>query len=367
MYKQILLGILFIGLFCSATCNKKTNSKVSDKAAPTKVVKGKSVAKSNQFLLAFYNVENLFDIVDDPKTIDEEYMPNSEKKWTAERYQKKLDHLYKVLHGVAIAGKSSDQVPAIIGLCEVENKAVVEDLIKKTPIEDDYEVAHFDSPDKRGIDVALMYDPDVFKPTHQEPINLTYDFLPEETTRDILYVKGTVLKTKEDLHLFVNHWSSRRGGLAASEPKRVAAATVLQGKVKSILAANPNAKILMMGDFNDEPDNKSVQEVLAAKATAKNLGNTDLYNLTYPLKLAGKGTYNYKGNWNMLDQMIVTGNFVDAPKGIKVGADAAKIFRQDWMMYDDKKKGMVPSRTYGGPNYYGGYSDHLPIFVEVKY
>lgn len=315
-----------------------------------------------QIKVAHYNVENLFDTKDDPKTIDEEFMPESDKKWTEERYIKKLNDIYKVLSAVEGEGN----VPALIGLTEVENKSVLRDLIRQTSINERYGIVHHDSPDRRGIDCALLYDSTIFKVLEEEALPVKFEFDPEVTTRDILYAKGQIQGTDEILHVFVNHWSSRRGGLEASEPKRVNCALVLKGKLVEIFREDEDAKVVIMGDFNDETDNRSIAEILGAKSNSKNIADKELFNTAAALDKAGKGTYNYKGNWNMLDQIIVSGSLINDKKGLNSSSEMV-IFQEDWMMYDDKKKGKVPSRTYGGPNYYGGYSDHLPVFLILTY
>lgn len=315
-----------------------------------------------QIKVAFYNVENLFDTKDDPKTEDEEFLPEAEKKWTQERYIAKLNGIYKVLS--AIEGEGN--VPALIGLSEVENKSVLRDLIRQTSINERYGIVHHESPDARGIDCALIYDSSIFKVLEHEALPVHFDFDPEVTTRDIIYAKGQINGTEEILHVFVNHWSSRRGGLEASEPKRVNCALVLKGKLVEIFAEDENAKVVIMGDFNDETDNRSISEILGAKTTANKLLATDLFNTSAALDKVGKGTYNYQGDWNMLDQMIVSGSLLNDKKGLQSQSEVF-IFQEDWMMYDDKKRGKVPNRTYGGPNYYGGYSDHLPVFLILSY
>ena len=340
--------LLYISLFLCVllSCNKKVNSS-----------KGKQ-----QIKVAFYNVENLFDTKDDPNKKDEEFLPDSKKKWTQERYIQKLNNLYKVFSGIEGEGN----VPAIIGLSEVENKNVLRDLVRQTSINERYGIVHHESADVRGIDCALLYDSSIFKVLEHEALPVHFDFDPEVKTRDILYAKGQINGADEILHIFVNHWSSRRGGLEASEPKRVTCALVLKGKLVEIFKEDENANILIMGDFNDETNNKSIAEILGAKSTSKNLSNNSLFNTTAALDKAGKGTYNYKGNWNMLDQMIVSTNLLTDKKGLNAQTEAV-IFQEDWMMYDDKKRGKVPSRTYGGPNYYGGCSDHLPIYLILTY
>ncbi|MFK7908634.1 MAG: hypothetical protein AB8B69_26120 [Chitinophagales bacterium] len=342
---KTLLYISFL-MWALVGCNKNT--------APSK---GKHEIK-----VACYNVENLFDTKDDAGKIDEEFMPESKKEWTQERYIKKLNGIYKVLTSM----EGDGNVPAIIGLTEVENKNVLRDLVRQTSINERYGIIHHESPDVRGIDCALLYDSSIFKVLEHEALPITFDFSPDVTTRDIIYAKGQINGTDEILHVFVNHWSSRRGGLEASEIKRVTCALVLKGKLMEIFAEDENAKIVIMGDFNDETDNKSIVQTLGAKVNSKALQNKELFNTAAALDKAGKGTYNYKGNWNMLDQIIVSGNLLNDKKGLNSSSKMV-IFQEDWMMYDDKKKGKVPSRTYGGPNYYGGYSDHLPVYLLLTY
>lgn len=301
--------------------------------------------------VVFYNVENLFDIEDDPLTFDDEFTPDSTKQWTEERYQKKLKDLSKVIYSVPKNG-----YPEVIGVCEVENRKVVEDLFKTDSlINRKYAIVHEESPDKRGIDVALAYDSDVMSELYHRAFRYNFSFEPETTTRDILYVK--LLADKDTLHFFVNHWPSRRGGQEASEPKRLKAATVLRTQIDSILLKDENAKIIAMGDFNDYPNNNSMTEVMNCEPGAGQF----LTNLTYSLHENGFGTYNYKGEWGMLDQFIVS----DAVS-TTLSDSAAYIFKEDWMLYKDGDREAVPSKTYGGPNYYGGYSDHLPIGLTIQ-
>ncbi|MEO1516335.1 MAG: endonuclease/exonuclease/phosphatase family protein [Bacteroidota bacterium] len=322
---------------------------------------GKQANDANQ-RLAFYNVENLFDTQDDPVTFDEEFTPDSKKKWSSERFQSKLDNLCRVVEGM--------EFPAILGLCEVENAQVVKDFIEKTALSKyQYQYAHFDSPDKRGIDVALLYQSKLFQVLHSEaiPIQFPEEVIakePDYTTRDILYVRGIYQKV-DTLHLFVNHWPSRRGGLKASEPKRLYVAGELRKRVDQLFSENSASKIIVMGDMNDEPENNSVLTQLQAARTPGPPSRIDyLYNCSAQLDYQGKGSYNYRGNWNMLDQIIVSGALIR--KGASLRASDMQTYRQDWMMYTDPKHGQRPSRTYGGPNYYGGFSDHLPVFIELQ-
>ncbi len=326
-------------------------------ATPLKL-KLKEFKNNKSYRIAFYNVENLFDLVDEPIKLDEEFTPEGRNKWDATRYQKKLDQLAKVFEAM--------DYPAIIGLCEVENARVLKDLTEKTSLKDyDYQFVHQESPDKRGIDVALIYMSSLLtvKESDITRINFPPEIVEDYTTRDILYVEG-IFRNKETLHLFINHWPSRRGGVEASEPKRVYVATQLRKQTMQLFKEDPQSHIIITGDFNDEPNNNSVLYTLNAKPSSDSLITSQLYNCSASLDKQGKGTYNFRGNWNMLDQFIVSTSLLDG--SCKLKADEAKIFSEDWMLYNDKKYGKTPNRTYGGPNYYGGFSDHLPVYLDLR-
>lgn len=313
-------------------------------------------AQKQPLEVVFYNVENLYDTFDDPLIDDNEFLPDSANKWTMDRYQKKLVDLAKVLKVT-----SQDGLPEVIGLCEIENRRVVEELMATAPLnEAKWKVVHEESPDKRGIDVALAYNPSRLKELHHEKIRFSFDQDPETTTRDILYVK--FLSRKDTLHFFVNHWPSRRGGQGPSESKRLKAANMLLGKTDSILAIHPKAKIIVMGDFNDYPNNRSMTEVLNCAPTS----NGKLTNLTHSFHEQGFGTYNYKGEWGMLDQFIVSNGLLSASKGYFTTPTTVSIVKEEWMLFKEEGKESAPSKTYGGPNYYGGYSDHLPIRMTIS-
>lgn len=312
---------------------------------------------AKNIVLGFYNVENLFDTINDPAIADEEYTPGTEKDWNSERYEKKINDLGQVI------GNLSQKLPAIIGLCEVENETVVQDLINSDALaKSKYSYVHYDSPDGRGIDVALIYSKKAFKPIYSEsiPVILAEE---ERPTRDILYVKGQ-LKGGQELHVFINHWSSRYGGAEKSEPKRIAAASTLKVTLDSLMALDPNTAIICMGDFNDYPDNKSVSEIIGAKALGE---NGDMTNLMFGLSETRRGSYNYKGNWDFLDQIIVSPVLVNQQLPMVISDSTGPKFFDDMIYIDKKHKDEKPSRTYGGPNYYGGYSDHLPVATTIAY
>jgi predicted extracellular nuclease len=305
--------------------------------------------------VVFYNVENLFDTVEDTTILDDEFLPDSAKNWTLERYNKKLVDLAKVLTVI-----SQDGLPEVVGVCEVENRQVVEDLFGTDSLgKGKFRIIHEDSPDARGIDVALAYNSELLSELYHEKIRYSFSFEPETTTRDILYAK--LLSCGDTLHFFVNHWPSRRGGQEASEPKRLKAATVLRTKIDSILLRDQKAKIIAMGDFNDYPNNRSMTEVMNCEPGA----NQRLTNLTYNFHENGVGTYNYKGEWGMLDQFIVSDGLLYSSEGCATSDSSAIVFKEDWMLFFPESGEPSPSKTYGGPNYYGGYSDHLPIRLTL--
>lgn len=315
--------------------------------------------RDNSMTVVFYNVENLFDLNDDPWIKDDEFTPEGTNKWSNKRYRKKLDDIAKVISSI-----NSKDLPEIVGLCEVENSNVLEDLISvKELSEGNYSYIHYDSPDPRGIDCALIYRPEEFEVSEHTyiPVKLANDH--GYRTRHILYVSGRV-RNNEELHIFINHWPSRNEGVRATESKRLNAAGVLTGKVRSIRERSPEGHIIIMGDLNDEPDNLSVSRVL--NAFEGNNGSPGLYDLMVPEYNSGKGSYNYRGDWAMLDHLIVSGGLTDG-KGLDCKGRQGYIFRRDWMEYTRQDGLKVPDRTYGGRNYYGGISDHFPVFCRLQW
>ncbi|VAW18119.1 hypothetical protein MNBD_BACTEROID01-1381 [hydrothermal vent metagenome] len=317
---------------------------------------GKYNTKRN-LTVVFYNVENLFDIFNEPGKHDGEFTPEGVKKWTEERYNKKLADLSKVLSSI-----NHEELPELIGLCEVENREVVEELLHTGGLQNaEYRVVHFESPDFRGIDVALAYRAGEFSVIAQEPIHISFENNPGYHTRDILYVKGRT-NNREVFHIFVNHWPSRIGGAAKTEPKRIFVAAILRSRVDSILSVEPNANIIIMGDMNDEPANKSLESVLKASYSLSSKDN-GLVNLMFKLDKEGKGSYKYRGKWNMLDNLVVSSGLFDK-KGFRCTGYGV-VFHKKWMEYKNRNGSIFPNRTYGGPNYYGGISDHFPVYFRM--
>jgi len=312
--------------------------------------------------VVFYNVENLFDTINHPDKRDNDFTPMGKLKWDTKRYYDKLSKLSYVLSSI-----NKEVLPEIIGLCEIENKAVIEDLIKQKRLKKGkYNIAHSESPDKRGIDCALIYKKNDFKYIKHETIAIEFPWEKEYKTRDILYVQGLVGR-KDTLNIFVNHWPSRRGGQEKSEPNRIFVAQQLKKAVDKIQTKNASAKIIIMGDFNDEPTDKAVIEILNADNNNNVENPKALYNLMYNLQANNEGSYNYRGDWNMLDNLIVSNSLLNGTKGCQTHHNSGKIFRNKKICYENNKGLFIPSRTYGGPKYYGGFSDHFPVYFQLKH
>ena len=289
------------------------------------------------FRIVFYNTENLFDITDDPGVNDEDFTPDGKYHWSYTRYDLKLQHISK-----ALIAAGEWRMPEIICLAEIENRKVMEDLIFKTPLSTgNYEIIHKESPDARGIDVGLLYNKKAFKPLNYNFIRISFPSADDKPTRDILYACG-VVKSKDTVHIFVNHWPSRSGGAAESEPKRMFVASVLKHHTDSLLKINPSAKIIIVGDLNDDPDNKSLSESLSVR-TDTACRPTYLYDFMDAMKKKGEGTLKYKNEWNVFDQVIVSTSLFNKTGKLYTTTADAHIFRSNYLLLtDDKYPGDKP-------------------------
>ncbi len=305
-------------------------------------------------VVMFYNVENFFDPADDPATEDEEFTPAGKNKWTRQRLEKKRNAIAKT---IIAAGEGNH--PVLVGLCEVENYRVLQQLTEQTALARiGYDIVHRDSPDPRGIDVALLYRKDRFRTLWQG-----FYPIPGIPTREILYAKG-LLDGRDTLHVLVNHWPSKRGGEEQSLPARMAAARQAKHICDSIFLASPAAHIIMMGDFNDTPAGRAVTEGLQARPPGSPEHSPYLYNLLLPLWKSGKGSYKYKGEWELIDLFFVSDNFVNPASPLR--CVRTQIFSPDFLLTEDEKYyGRKPFRTYEGPRYLGGMSDHLPVLLVL--
>jgi len=305
---------------------------------------------TGRYIVMFWNLENYFDTFDDPQTSDNEFTPFGERHWSWKKFIAKRNGIAKVI----ISAGEETNYPALVALAEVENRFVLEQLVRSTPLALlNYRVVHRDSPDELGIDVALLYRKDVFRPLS---VDFIYVPLPDSAakTRLIMYVKG-VFEELDTLHLFVNHWPSKFGGEEASLPNRLAAAKTLKNKTDSIFAKNMNANILLTGDFNDTPDSHIFNAF------------DKFTNLAKRLFLKGEGTIRYRGQWELIDQFMVSRNLLNRKEPIFCDTSAMKIYKLPLLLEKDKEYlGLKPKRSYTGPRYNCGISDHLPIVISIE-
>lgn len=366
MKKHILCSLFLASalLACQPTSNNTSDQTQSNSSSTSTTADSVKQAMEEmptyddtpqKFTIASYNVENLFDTEDDPTKRDEDFTPKGKNAWTSERYKTKLSQIAKVISMIG-----DEDGAEVIGLVEIENEKVLQDLIKESLIRSqDYKYVHYESPDERGIDVALLYKSSVFEVTTSKNYEIK---LEDDKTRDILLVSGKL--KGEEVHFLVNHWSSRGGGQEKSEPKRIAAAKTARMIVDELLQQNPEAKIMLMGDFNDEPTDKSIAEILQAVEDPMQAENGKLFNAFGALDAQGKGSYNYKGDWNMIDQMILSKAFAQSENGWHFVTSA--IYEPPFLKEQEGKYKGNPFRTYAGQKYLGGYSDHLPIYVTIE-
>jgi hypothetical protein len=313
--------------------------------------------------LAFYNIENLFDTENDSLTFDDDRTPEGKDHWTPERFRQKITNIAKVLS--EIGAEITRTSPDLIGLCEVENIEVLECLINHPYLQDkQYGIIHFDSPDERGVDVALLYKKEAFLPMSFRSHRLLLLNIEGERdfTRDQLVVSG--LLDTEYIHIIVNHWPSRSGGEGRSKPNRLAAAQLNKRIIDSINAIDPESKIIGMGDLNDDPISDSLKKVLKTKGKRHNLVASDLFNPMEKLFKIGAGTLAYRDRWNLFDQIFLTGNLVD-PNTQEYRFWKAGIFKPPYLITRSGPYRGYPYRTYSAGTYTGGYSDHFPVYVYL--
>ncbi|MFK7811637.1 MAG: endonuclease/exonuclease/phosphatase family protein [Maribacter sp.] len=313
--------------------------------------------------IAFYNIENLFDTENDSLTFDDDRTPEGKDNWTIERYQKKIENMSQVLSEI---GNSITQTsPDIIGICEIENRSVLDDLVHHENLVDkNYSIVHLDSPDERGIDVALIYKKESFIvntfKSHRLLLSNNEGF--RDYTRDQLVVSGFL--DNEKLHFIVNHWPSRSGGEARSKPNRIAAAKLNKRIIDSILKLDVDAKIMSMGDFNDDPTDESLKKILRTKGKKTILEDGDLFNPFERLFKKGVGSLAYRDKWNLFDQMFFTNNLINDEKD-SYSFWKAGVYNPSYLLDPGGKYKGYPLRTYAGGSYIGGYSDHFPVYLYL--
>lgn len=312
-------------------------------------------------VIAFYNVENLFDTINDPNKNDDEFLPEGSYQWTGERYSRKLHNLAQV---ISLIGKE-EGCPVVLGVSEIENATVLQDLTQQPELLPyKFKVAHHDSPDLRGVDVAFIYQSERFEMLALNAHRLVIPEKPYFITRDQVVLTG-ILDNTDTVNFIVNHWPSKRGGEARSLPLRIAAAQLTRSIVDSLFAINPNANIVIMGDFNDNPNAKSFSQALKPVNKIKDVKPGDIFNPMAALYQKGLGSYAYQDSWNMLDQIIISANLVLAPQNNYKYA-LTQIFSKKFMFTKTGSFAGYPFRTYAAGTYQGGYSDHLPVYIVLE-
>jgi predicted extracellular nuclease len=313
-----------------------------------------SLCNAAEFCIASWNVENLFDLEDDPAVeLDEEFTPHSAKRWTADRLEIKLSNLASI-----ISKMNDGRGPEVLGLCEVENRNVVEMLVGKlAPLGRRYEIVHKDSPSDRGIDCALIYDANVFGLAESK-----FHFVDAEKTREI--VEARLRHEGEDLFVFVNHWPSRNN----DESQRITAARVLRGRLDEVFSADASADVVLVGDFNDEPDNVSIKDHLRAATTATELSAGALYNTTAPIAADDKGTFVFDNEWELIDHIIVSPGMLN-DEGFRWKPDSSRRIEFPELFFHPNFPGAIPrpSKSYSRNDFHeDGYSDHLAVACVIE-
>lgn len=334
---MLIIFLLFSTVFCSDVSDSTDKSPES-------------------FYVANWNVENLFDTVDNPTKNDEWFTPESEINWTDQKLHVKMSNLARLIKYM-----NNGNGPDILGIEEVENQQLLTDLIDKYLDRKDYKVAYSESPDARGIDNALIYNSSKFGVESVNPIKIKFD--KPKSSRDILFVQLVEHSSKEIINVFVNHWPSRREGLKKSEKFRINAAVSLVKAIDELKQNNANPNIVILGDFNDMPSNLSISKYLNAQelnCDSIESSNNELLNLSYTDFKKGYGTYRYKGHWNMLDQIIVSNSFLDGEK-FDYECGSFEIIKPDFLIQKEGKYAGTSLPTFGGRKYLGGYSDHFAI------
>lgn len=309
-------------------------------------------------LVGFWNIENLYDTLDSPDTDDSEFLPGSAKQWGSQRYHRKVEKMGEV---IAALGKDLDpRGVALLGLAEVENRSVVEDLARSSALKDrGYRVVHEDSPDRRGVDVALIHDPKRYAVYAHK----AYRLLTPDTafrTRDQLLVSGVL--DGDTTHVIVAHWPSRRGGEKRSMPKRMAAGELGRHIVDSLLTRNPNARILYMGDLNDDPVNKSITMGLRATGDQAAAQGANLFNPMHAPFKKGIGSLAWRDSWNLFDQIIINPALVSGSGG-RYRYYGTRVYNEPYLRQEEGNFAGYPKRTFVGDTYQDGYSDHFPVYL----
>ena len=340
LYKTI--PILLLILLCGFSgCAQKTND--------------------HSISVAFYNCENFFDTVHNPAKEDEEFTPSGKYHYTQRVYEQKVHNIATVIQQMDGADG-----PAIIGLAEVENNTVLNDLVNQPEIaRRNYKYEWFDGPDPRGINVAMLYNPKYFRILKAEPLHVDLTGVQgKSVTRDVLHVQGILYG--DTVHVFVNHWPSRIGGEEVSAPKRAIAAKVNKDAIAAIMKKTPDVKVIVMGDLNDNPTDNSITTTLGAKSEQSEVAGNDLYDPWINIYKKGEGTEEYRHSWNLFDQVIISGSFLKN-KDHKLHYEKAEIFKPDLIIDHYKGHEGEPHRSFVGTHWINGYSDHFPVILYLSH
>lgn len=311
--------------------------------------------------VGFYNLENYYDTINDPNVDDDEFTPNGVNAYTGEVFLKKIENLSTVISQMGM--DKTDDGLAILGVAEIENLAVLKALCQSNRLKKrNLKIVHFDGPDGRGVDCGFIYNPALFKVLQAQ--SLTVPVEPgDRPTRDVLYVMGKLLN--DTVHVFVNHWPSRRGGEAATREKRKIAAGVSKKVIDSLMKINPNTKVIDMGDLNDDPINKSITEVLQAKGNAKEVAPGGMYNPWVSFYKKGLGTMAYQDTWGLFDQIMMSYGFInEKSKGLHFVEN--EVFNRSFMIEKFGQYKGYPKRSYSNGVWNDGYSDHYPTIIYLK-
>ena len=350
LYGLVLLVSSFFITSCGTT--KKTTQ-----------LSGRGTDTYEVVSFGFYNFENLFDTIDTKDVRDKAFSVDGDLQWNTPKYYEKLSHIARVISEMGT--KNNNDGLAFFGTAEVENSSVLDDFVKQPAVAGrHYKYVHYDSPDKRGIDVALLYQEKYLKVLDSRTYKLTIINKNghEHPTRDILYVRGELLG--EPIHILVNHWPSRSGGEAKTQPFRNDGAAICKHIADSIMVDNPAAHIVIMGDLNDDPVSPSVKKVLGAKEKMEQVKKKGFYNPWIKIYKNGGGTLAYRDAWSLFDQVILSEGWLH-PKGNGFKFYKAQVYHPKYLLQKTGQYRGYPFRTFAGGKYIGGYSDHFPVFVSV--
>ncbi len=313
--------------------------------------------QEKMYTIGFYNTEKFFDTEDDPATNDDIYTPEGEMKWDDKRYKTKLKNIKAVIESMGDKGG-----PALLGVSEVETRKVLQDIVNTASVRNKtYEIIHYDSQDERGLDVALLYKPKLFQPTTHKRIKL--DLPGDYTSPDILMVQGELLGSM--VTVFVNHWPANNGSARQGEIRRRVAATELRRQIDLVQKQDKNARIIVMGDFDDEPRSANIEKVLKATGRPNPYYKDELFNAFYIPYIQGLGSYHNRGDFMMLDQIMISKSLVEE-EGLHYVPGSATIHDPEFSKFMYGKYKDTPRRTYANTLYLGGYSDHFPVYIKVK-